>query len=395
MAIDAELSIVFSLPFAEQEKFFQGKLNIPTRKWDDLWKEQHAKGFMVAGAYKDDLLADFRTAVDKAITQGTTLEEFRKDFDRIVSTHGWSYNGSRNWRSELIYSTNIRTAYAAGRWAQLTDPEQLQVLPYLTYKHGDSRVPRPDHLAWDGLTLPADDPWWHTHYPPCGWGCKCRVFGSTRSEYAKAQQDGKGEAPPSPIDPATGAPVGIDKGWDYNVGEAAFGKSWVQESGEFRELGPWRYDQYPDLPAKLTGDIPPVELAPRIRAGDIEALRASVPEGVYQDKLGDYVSVTASVADHIIEDPKRWDGREQYFPLIQDIIENSQEVWVGFIKYTDSGRVYLRKRYVKAYQIGKGRIVGVLADTVKEQVNAFDIIRTEKLQGARLRSGRLVYAAQE
>jgi len=216
-----ELLAIFKLPFVEQASFFRKKLNIPTMRWDDLWKEQHARGFMVAGAYKADLLDDFRTAVDKAITKGTTLEEFRKDFDRIITRHGWSYNGTRNWRSELIYATNIRTSYAAGRWAQLTDPEQLEVMPYLTYKHGDSRVPRLHHLAWDGTTLPADDPWWDTHYVPNGWGCKCRVYGSTRKEYAAAKKTGKGEAPPSPIDPKTGEPVGIDKGWGYNVGKAA------------------------------------------------------------------------------------------------------------------------------------------------------------------------------
>jgi hypothetical protein len=216
-----ELLAIFKLPFAEQVAFFKNKLNIPTLKWDDLWKEQHAKGFMVAGAYKADLLDDFRGAVDKAITKGTTLEEFRKDFDGIVARHGWSYNGSRNWRSEVIYSTNIRQAYNAGRWTQLTDTEQLEVLPYLTYKHGDSRVPRPHHLAWDGTTLPADDPWWNTHYPQNGWGCKCRVYGSTRKEYAAAKNAGKGEALPSPIDPKTGEPVGIDKGFGYNVGQAS------------------------------------------------------------------------------------------------------------------------------------------------------------------------------
>lgn len=218
--MDPELLTVFKLPFKEQETFFQNKLNIPTRKWDDLWKDQHAKGFMVAGAYKADILTDFRTAVDKAIMKGTTLEEFRKDFDNIVSKHGWSYNGGRNWRSEVIYSTNVRQAYNAGRWAQLTDPEQLQVLPYLTYKHGDSRVPRPHHLAWNGITLPANDPWWNDHFPQNGWGCKCRVYGSTPKEYEAARQAGRGEAPPSEIDPKTGEPVGIDKGFGFNIGKA-------------------------------------------------------------------------------------------------------------------------------------------------------------------------------
>jgi hypothetical protein len=215
-----ELEIALNLPFPEAEKFIQDKLNIPTARWDDLWHEQHAKGFMVAGAAKADILTDFRTAVEKAIKNGTTLEEFRKDFDNIVKKHGWSYNGTRNWRSEVIYSTNVRQAYNAGRWQQLTDPEQLEVMPYLTYRHGDSLHPRPAHLAWDGITLPAEDAWWDTHFPQNGWGCKCRVSGAAKKEYEAARQGGKGEAPDSPIDPKTGEPAGIDRGFGYNVGDA-------------------------------------------------------------------------------------------------------------------------------------------------------------------------------
>lgn len=235
MAIDPALSIVFKLPFQEQESFFKNKLNIPTARWDDLWKGQHARGFMVAGAMKADLLADFRTAVDKAISDGVTLRDFRKDFDRIVAKHGWSYNGSRNWRSEVIYSTNIRTSYAAGRWAQLTDPDMLKFYGCLVYRHGDSRVPRPQHLAWDGVTLPADDPWWDSHYIPNGWGCRCMVFAATKEEWQAAKESGKGEAPPSPLDPKTGEPVGIDKGWGYNVGKAS-GKDYRVLSDKFETL---------------------------------------------------------------------------------------------------------------------------------------------------------------
>ena len=110
---DSPLQMALKLPFNEAATFFQNKLNIPTQKWDDLWKGQHAKGFMVAGAYKADLLSDFYTAVDKAVTKGVSLETFRKDFDSIVAKHGWSYNGSRDWRSEIIYSTNVRQAYNA------------------------------------------------------------------------------------------------------------------------------------------------------------------------------------------------------------------------------------------------------------------------------------------
>jgi len=213
-----DIEEVFNLPFEEQIAFFRNKLNIPTLKWDDLWKAQHAKGFMVAGAYKADLLADFRGSVDKAIGDGATLEDFRKDFDQIVEKHGWDYNGGRNWRTAVIYNTNVSTSYAAGRWEQLQDPAVQSYYGYLIYRHGDSRVPRPMHLAWDGVTLPADHPWWQTHFVPNGWGCKCKVFAATKGEWADAGP--KGSAPPSPIDPKTGEPVGIDKGFGYNVGAA-------------------------------------------------------------------------------------------------------------------------------------------------------------------------------
>ena len=48
----------------------------------------------------------------EAIADGTTLDEFRDDFDGIVEKHGWSYNGSRGWHSRVIFDTNVNMAYA-------------------------------------------------------------------------------------------------------------------------------------------------------------------------------------------------------------------------------------------------------------------------------------------
>jgi len=200
--------------FAAQIKFFRDKLNITTAAWDELLGAAHARAFTIAGAMKEDLLADFRDSVETAIEEGQTLDQFRKSFDQIVEKHGWSYNGSRGWRTRVIYETNVRTSYAAGRYTQLVH------FPYWRYRHSIAvAIPRETHLAWDGMILPADDPWWKTHYPPNGWGCRCRVegiskgglegFGKTEPDTAPAVHRGK-----------DGQIVGIDKGWDYNVGEA-------------------------------------------------------------------------------------------------------------------------------------------------------------------------------
>ncbi|PLX97313.1 MAG: hypothetical protein C0621_00180 [Desulfuromonas sp.] len=212
MAIEA----AFNLPFEEAAEFFRKKLNIPTERWDDLWGEQHAKGFMVAGAMQADLLNDFSKAVDQAITGGGTLETFRKNFDGIVEKNGWEYNGGRNWRSKVIYETNVRSAYQAGRWKQLSEPSLREVYPYLEYRHGDSLNPRADHLRWDGTILSADDPWWSTHYPQNGWGCKCKVFAASLRDLARAGKTEPDKAPTA-VDDMTG----IDEGWGHNAGMGA------------------------------------------------------------------------------------------------------------------------------------------------------------------------------
>lgn len=215
-------------PFAvkpeEAIEFLRKKLNVPTRTWTDIWQEMHDRAFMVAGAQAEDLVEDFHQAVLKAIAEGQTLEQFRQEFDRIVAEHGWSYNGSRNWRSRVIFQTNIRTATAAGRWHQI---ERLKnVRPYLRYVAVmDSRT-RPLHAAWHNTVLPADDPWWDTHFPPNGWNCRCSVQ-SLNARDLKRYGLEVTEAPEIRMVERTVqgrtiiVPEGIDPGFAYHPGKSA------------------------------------------------------------------------------------------------------------------------------------------------------------------------------
>lgn len=222
-----EFNAVFNLPFTAAEEFFKNKLNIPTAKWDDLWKDEHAKGFMSAGAMKAELLADLHTEISKAIAAGLTKKEFLAKFDDIVARHGWSYKGGRKWRSNLIYDTNVTTAYQAGHWNQLVSGGAK----YLRYVHADGvRNPRPQHVAWNGTVLPIEHDFWKTHYPPNGWKCHCTAVWADAPEVTPAP---KGHAT---VDPKTGAPVGIDKGWDYNVGQAHLEKGYEVLANKFEKL---------------------------------------------------------------------------------------------------------------------------------------------------------------
>ncbi len=73
--------------------------------------------------------------------------------------------------------------------------------------------------------LPIDDPFWDTHYPPNGWGCKCRVRAITRFE---AEQVGVSPDPEIQwreyrnrrTGEITRVPSDVDPGWHTNPGKA-------------------------------------------------------------------------------------------------------------------------------------------------------------------------------
>lgn len=215
-------------PFDQQVQFFRQKLGnlVPTDRWDDIQREARDRSFWVAGATKADLLTDLAAAMDRPISEGKSIGAFRKDFRAIAERrgwHGWTGEGTKHgelWRTRVIYTTNMSTAYAAGRYQQLREAGFDQWI----YKHSGAAEPRPQHLAWDGLTLPADHPFWDTHGPKNGWGCECYVVGA-RSDRGAKRLGGDPDKPLpddwDTIDPKTGAPVGIDRGWDYQPGQRA------------------------------------------------------------------------------------------------------------------------------------------------------------------------------
>lgn len=168
------------LQFEQQIHYFNKKLNIATDSYLDVWNEEHDYMFMVAGANRNDMVADFREAIRGVIEDGITFEEFRDQyFDKIVAKYNWHYTGGRNWRASVIYNTNLLASYNKGRLVQQLALKEI--MPYWEYQHNDSTYPRHEHKAWDGLILRYDDPWWRYHYPIKVYGsCYCSVI--SRSE---------------------------------------------------------------------------------------------------------------------------------------------------------------------------------------------------------------------
>lgn len=217
------------LPFDEAIAFFREKASVPTRSWRDVWDAAHSKMFMVAGANSVALVDDFKAAIAKALEQGTTLEDFRADFDQIVKRNGWSYKGERGWRTQTIFETNLRTAQAAGRYAQLTEPDTLEAFPGWQYNHSGAIHPRQEHKDWNGRVLAATDPAWKVMFPPNGFGCGCFVTPISMPALRRMGKKGFDRAPD--LDQlGTDQPRGVDPSFAYNPGEA-----WLRQTAPGRQ----------------------------------------------------------------------------------------------------------------------------------------------------------------
>lgn len=368
-----------SLPFKEQIDYFQGKVNLPTRSWTDTYATEHDHAFVVAGAMKRDLVSNLRDAVEKSIANGTTLEQFRKDFDLVVGKNGWQYQGERGWRTNVIWETNLRQSYNAGREAQMADPELRKHRPYGIYRHGDSAHPRPMHLSWNGITLPLDDPWWSTHTPQNGWGCKCKKFMASARDVER-QGLTIGPAPAiewedrvigkkSPDGPRTvRVPKGIDPGFEYAPGRSRLANAVPQLRTHDLVPAPSAApkpvtglpNRQPSSPLPQPRPIPAKRLLPA---------KVSTPKAVAQF-LGEFGATdTAPAVFRDVTGDALVIGREMFsdaktgaiasaqhvkpreLSLLAEAIKAPDEIWARLEWQPDQGKAVLRRRYLAHVQV--------------------------------------------
>lgn len=180
-------------PLAPREaiEFFRSKGLAPAlRRFDyrDVWREEHARSFVVSKAMRDDVLRAIQEGFEEALTEGRTLDQFRAEMRPRLQKLGWWGRGIERdpqtgelqevqlgsmHRLRVIFDTNMRTSYAAGHWARLQRTKDF--LPYLEYRQIQRETKREEHAAFHGLILPIDHPLWRVIFPPNGWFCGCSV----------------------------------------------------------------------------------------------------------------------------------------------------------------------------------------------------------------------------
>lgn len=232
---------VIGLPPEDSVRAFEARDTLRlTTDWTDMWQAEHARQFTVAKVARADLLADIEAAVADVIANGGTVQQFQDNLIPTLQKQGWwgtvtdpSLTGITDpvvigpQRLRTIYDTNLRVSRAAGRWGRIQALKGER--PFLRYSAVlDSRT-RPAHRVWHGTILPVDHSWWDTHYPPCGWYCRCTVNQLSQRDLDRRGWKVTSVPPAGPpqkfLRPGTSVPIdvpaGISPGFAYNAGKAS------------------------------------------------------------------------------------------------------------------------------------------------------------------------------
>ena len=157
-------------------EWFRQKLVMRDEEFYALEESARARAFTVSGVTELDALSEVWEAVERAVENGTTLEDFRKEIGELVDT---------DTHLETVFRTNVQSAYSAGRYIQNNRPEVKATHPYSKFSAILDGHETDICHDLDGTVLPTDDPFWASHQPPLHFNCRSDVTAISEEE-AKA-----------------------------------------------------------------------------------------------------------------------------------------------------------------------------------------------------------------
>ena len=328
--------------------YFRQKINLPTKKWNDLEGAMHTRAFTIAGAMREDILLDFRKAVESAISNGESLQDFRDHFYDIASK--WresdpSFDEKMKkpkygaWRSKVIYQTNMLTASAAAQERQARE-------------------------------------WWEKHSPPNGFGCLCEKEFISKYEMDAGTEKETVRNKDNELDPNDTTNIG--ENWDYSIASADIGsymtatqreamkknpKGWMeievngQKSEAFKDKTPLPVidDEKFAPDNSVTKENFTDKMSEALGLGKGKEATVSIPFEnektgfhyetiIKRDHIDDFL-------EHITEGTKGKQHRERLLPMFLKTLKDPAEIRVQYLKSMDTNKRAIRTYFYNRFKI--------------------------------------------
>lgn len=157
-------------PHKDAARFISAKKPVAAEVFYGLLPELRGRAFTISGIENANVLQTARDRLAQ-LPLGGDWEKIKKGLADDLSP--WMDPERAGKRAELLLRVHGFAAYSAAQY-QVLD-RQRDVFPAWQYQSAEDGRVRPAHAALDGLVVPADSPFWQTHFPPWEFGCRCQV----------------------------------------------------------------------------------------------------------------------------------------------------------------------------------------------------------------------------
>lgn len=157
------IETVFSrqdMTFEEAVDYFKGRVPVTADVFYKIAEQYRGLAFTVSGYTKAQILKRFYDELLAALEDGNTLSEFRSRMNEFLKGEG--YEGLDPLQADLIFRTNIQTAYNVGHYEQMTDPGVMKLRPTGNMTPSTTPTPARAISLWTGgysrQTIPSGTP---------------------------------------------------------------------------------------------------------------------------------------------------------------------------------------------------------------------------------------------
>jgi SPP1 gp7 family putative phage head morphogenesis protein len=200
------------VPHTEASDFIKDKPAVSRAVFEQMLPEVRARTFLVSGLVPLDIAQKLRDRIAD-IPDGGDWDKAKRDIADSLSPFFQPDVAAKNAegnlmsdserqaaaqaaaerRSELLLRTHGYQAYSAAQYNVLE--RQKDVFPFWRYQTAQDDRVRDSHAALEGVVLPANDPFWQTHFPPWDFNCRCTVVPLSDADVAEISQEDKSKPP--------------------------------------------------------------------------------------------------------------------------------------------------------------------------------------------------------
>jgi SPP1 gp7 family putative phage head morphogenesis protein len=194
------------VPHRAASDFIKDKPAVSREVFERMVPEVRARTFLVSGMVPLDIAQKLRDRIAD-LPAGADWDKIKGEVAESLSPYLAPDPGAKNdegnpmsgaereaaaraaaeRRSELLLRTHGYQAYAASQYEVMQ--RQTDVFPYWRYQTAQDDRVRDSHAALEGVVLPANDPFWQTHFPPWDFNCRCTVVPLSDADFAEIRED--------------------------------------------------------------------------------------------------------------------------------------------------------------------------------------------------------------